>query len=264
MLAWTKHRFCGGKACLRCSEQCALRHKEAPIRGLHCDWITPRILAMQRPSTRLLDTYGIIDAFVEHGIGLVLNLTEPGEHPYCGDGLEEASGFPYLPESFMDRGVAFANFAWEDMTVPLLPLLRDIVRVGAAALAGGGKVAVHCHAGYGRTGLVIASLLVHTEGMAADKAIDLVRTRRPGSVQTSAQAEIVHKFADMCRGSAIIYHLTPHARTTLGQFLSQQGFFLHGDESLRLRWVPKPLSLVARMLTTLAAVAAHGTAAALA
>lgn len=34
----------------------------------------------------------------------VFNLTEAGEHPYCGDGLEESSGFPYLPETFMREG----------------------------------------------------------------------------------------------------------------------------------------------------------------
>lgn len=38
------------------------------------------------------------------GITAVLNLTEAGEHPYCGDGLEESSGFPYLPEIFMQEG----------------------------------------------------------------------------------------------------------------------------------------------------------------
>lgn len=34
----------------------------------------------------------------------IFNLTEPGEHPHCGDGLEKISGFPYLPETFMREG----------------------------------------------------------------------------------------------------------------------------------------------------------------
>jgi hypothetical protein len=48
--------------------------------------------------------------------------------------------FPYLPEAFMSAGIHFANFAWEDMTTPPLPLLADIVRVLASHLAVGGKV----------------------------------------------------------------------------------------------------------------------------
>lgn len=51
--------------------------------------------------------------FVNHGGGAfenrkgvvaIFNLTEPGEHPHCGDGLEKISGFPYLPETFMREG----------------------------------------------------------------------------------------------------------------------------------------------------------------
>jgi hypothetical protein len=40
----------------------------------------------------------------------------------------------------MSAGIHFANFAWEDMTTPPLPLLADIVRVLASHLAVGGKV----------------------------------------------------------------------------------------------------------------------------
>ena len=49
------------------------------------------------------------------------------------------------------------------------------------------QIAVHCHAGYGRTGLVIASILVMTKNMTAQQAVALVREKRPTSVQTSAQ-----------------------------------------------------------------------------
>jgi protein tyrosine phosphatase domain-containing protein 1 len=119
--------------------------------------------------------YDLIAKFKAAGITAVINLTEPGEHPHCGDGLEATSGFPYLPETFMGAGILFSNFAWEDMTTPPLPLLADIVRVIAAQLRCGGKAAVHCHAGYGRTGLVIASTLVYTQNLSGEEAIAVVR-----------------------------------------------------------------------------------------
>ena len=32
-----------------------------------------------------------------------MNLQEPGEHPFCGDGIHEKSGFSYYPEEFYER-----------------------------------------------------------------------------------------------------------------------------------------------------------------
>lgn len=45
------------------------------------------------------------------GVVAIFNLTEPGEHPHCGDGLEKISGFPYLPETFMREGSEFRSTA---------------------------------------------------------------------------------------------------------------------------------------------------------
>ncbi|CAN0499386.1 unnamed protein product, partial [Scytosiphon promiscuus] len=49
------------------------------------------------------------------------------------------------------------------------------------------QIAVHCHAGYGRTGLVIASILVMAKNLTGQQAVELVRKKRPQSVQTPAQ-----------------------------------------------------------------------------
>ncbi|CAM9647980.1 unnamed protein product, partial [Choristocarpus tenellus] len=84
------------------------------------------------------------------------------------------------------------------------------------------QIAVHCHAGYGRTGLVIASLLVFTKNLTAAQAISLVRDRRPGSVQTDAQVAIVEEFANLMRGVRVVYHMTEHAKVSLGEHLEQQ------------------------------------------
>jgi atypical dual specificity phosphatase len=55
-------------------------------------------------------------------------------------------------------------------------------------------VAVHCTAGKGRTGTVLAAYLV-TTGLSAHAAIDRVRHLRPGSVETPDQEEAVEEFA---------------------------------------------------------------------
>lgn len=61
-------------------------------------------------------------------------------------------------------------------------LLRVRLRCGKCL-----QIAVHCHAGYGRTGLVIASILVFIKNLTAEQAIALVRDKRPGSLQTRSQ-----------------------------------------------------------------------------
>lgn len=44
------------------------------------------------------------------------------------------------------------------------------------------KISVHCHAGTGRTGLVIASWLIFKRNMTAREAKDLFRSKRSGGL----------------------------------------------------------------------------------
>ena len=43
---------------------------------------------------------------------------------------------------------------------------------------GSSKVAVHCHAGLGRTGVLIAGYLVYSERLSGEEAIAAVREKR--------------------------------------------------------------------------------------
>lgn len=96
--------FCGGVHCKRCSTIAHKKqHHESAIENLHSTWITEDILAMQRPSNELLTEYKVLESFKKQRISAVFNLTEPGEHPFCGCGIQK-SGFPYDPEILMKAG----------------------------------------------------------------------------------------------------------------------------------------------------------------
>ena len=55
-------------------------------------------------------------------------------------------------------------------------------------------VAVHCGAGLGRTGVVLAAYFVAT-GATAQNAVARIRRLRPGSIETDEQAEAIEHYA---------------------------------------------------------------------
>lgn len=132
--------FCGGK---ECKYENYKLWPENSIEGLYSNWITPHILAMQRPSTRLIKEHNLINVFLGHNIRSVFNLQSYGEHVSCGDGIEASSGFSYLPEQFMDSGISYYNFGWPDMDTPDLDLMLNIVNVMSFAMETEKKVKLH-------------------------------------------------------------------------------------------------------------------------
>jgi protein tyrosine phosphatase domain-containing protein 1 len=65
----------------------------------------------------------------------------------------------------------------QDYGVVSNSIMMDMVRVLDFALEEG-KVAIHCHAGLGRTGLLIACYLVYALRMTHNQAIFYIRDKR--------------------------------------------------------------------------------------
>jgi atypical dual specificity phosphatase len=80
-----------------------------------------------------------------------------------------------------------------DFTAPTLKQVERAIAIIDGFLAQGLPVAVHCMAGIGRTGTILACYLV-SRGTSAREAIELVRTQRPGSIETLAQEAIVELY----------------------------------------------------------------------
>ncbi|KAM6977829.1 protein tyrosine phosphatase domain-containing protein 1 [Aplochiton taeniatus] len=243
---------CGGQTCKYDSPTFWSEDKQA-IKGLYSSWVTDNLLAMSRPSTEIIENYNIIDQFKRSGIKTVINLQRPGEHASCGNPLEPESGFSYRPEIFMENGLYFYNFGWNDYGVASMTTILDMVKVMAFSMQEG-KMAVHCHAGLGRTGVLLACFLVFTTRMSADQAIVYIRAKRPNSIQTRGQLMCVREFVKfLIPVRSVFFHAEPRtSAVNLTQALARQGHVLHGYERRELRHMPKIIQVVCRLLPDIA------------
>jgi len=102
----------------------------------------------------------------------------------------------HLPDGLPHDDVRHLHLAIRDFHPPTQAQIGEACAFIDAAHEAGTMVVVHCGAGLGRTGTIIAAWLV-TQGRSGDDAIDEVRRKRPGSVETAAQEHAILTFEIM-------------------------------------------------------------------
>jgi len=135
--------------------------------------IEGQIAAMGRPTSLRKD----LEYLYDQGIRVIIGLTV----------------LP-LQECFLDEfGFLYHHIPMADFSPPTPEQIDKFVSSVEAARAGGRRVAVHCLAGLGRTGTMIACYLVH-QGRTAREAIAEIRRLRPGSVETVTQETAIEEY----------------------------------------------------------------------
>lgn len=96
-------------------------------------------------------------------------------------------------------GINFYNFGWEDHQTTNFDILLKILKSLEFCLSQGNRVAVHCHAGRGRTALVICCYLIYAMNFSAIEAISLFREKRTGSSLSSSKQRNTIKNFEKCK-----------------------------------------------------------------
>ena len=92
------------------------------------------------------------------------------------------------------KDVNYLHVMSNDMGVPEFNDLTHTVDFIHRRITNKEPVLVHCLAGMGRTGVVLACYLVKYQNMSADEATQKIREERSGSIQSYPQEEIIFRF----------------------------------------------------------------------
>ncbi len=105
----------------------------------------------------------------------------------------EKMGMMQYPSELMNKGILFLHMPIFDGSVPHIREAKSLVNTLVQRLLLGNNVLIHCRCGYGRAGTIAACILLHFD-YDAKHAIELVRSRRHGAIQTNIQEEFVRKY----------------------------------------------------------------------
>ena len=130
--------------------------KERPID--HCYWVSDRFLAGEYPRAKTgCDVFGKLEALLDAGVTLFVDLTEEGELLSYGGELKSAE---------------HRRFPIRDISIPRsTKQTAAILDAIDTHLSEGGVVYLHCWGGVGRTGTIVGCWLAR-RGYPGDAALD--------------------------------------------------------------------------------------------
>ncbi len=140
-------------------------------------WIIEQQLAgMQKPGLFGHETEEL-QGLAELGVQTLVNLTEQ----------------PLFTAELSALNLSIIHFPIVDMSIPVLSEAMQLCQLISEQLDQGHSFALHCKAGLGRTGTMLACVLVY-RGMVAMNAIDRLRMINRLYIQTDEQLDFVSRF----------------------------------------------------------------------
>ncbi len=140
-------------------------------------WVHERALAGSGRPGLLCEIEEDLEFIRELGFRLIVTLTEQA-----------------LPEEYADDQIELLHFPIPDMGIPMPRTLQPICDRINAAVRDNRPVLVHCRAGLGRTGVVLACCLVE-QGLEPSEAIQRLRTINRYYIQNGLQEGFINHYA---------------------------------------------------------------------
>ena len=125
----------------------------------------------------------LVEEYKRKNISLVVMLTSDQEaRGYTGHDLRSM---------YNSEGFEVLHLPILDFSVPGLAELDGAVAKVQDHACQGESVAVHCHAGIGRSGMFLACLAKRSMDYSSDQAVGWVRQFIPGAIEVSEQEQLV-------------------------------------------------------------------------
>jgi atypical dual specificity phosphatase len=105
-----------------------------------------------------------------------------------------------LPGGWINDGIGYMHLEVDDFDAPTPEEIDSAVEFIDQQIASGRPVMVHCAAGKGRTGVVLAAYLMKKQGLNPAESIERIREMRPGSVQSEVQEWAVTMYEKYLNG----------------------------------------------------------------
>jgi len=139
--------------------------------------------------------------------GILAGMERPGTFARLRDDLEflklqKINAIISLTETQLERafveefGFRYLHLPIADFTPPTIEQIERFLSFQRKAEADRLATVVHCGAGLGRTGTMLACALV-SRGMNPEASIDRIRTLRPYSIETVEQEDCVRHYAEV-------------------------------------------------------------------
>lgn len=153
-------------------------HAEAEYRGPRgFKWIIPGRIGSSPLPGAVIDIDHDLAALRVVGVTMLITLTKND-----------------LPQEALKRhGLRNLHLPIYDRTAPVAWQMRMLAKRMTSFLDRGEVIAVHCRAGIGRTGTILAGWLI-SEGLTADAALERIRRIDLAFVQTEEQVRFLHEF----------------------------------------------------------------------
>lgn len=132
-------------------------------------WVDEWVAASGRPMT-----FDQLKWIQREGIDVILSLTEE----------------PLPQEWIRELGFEYHHVPIEDHSAPSPEVLKEAVNSILSAISRRRKVLVHCAAGLGRTGTVLAAYMIAQHKLTPEEAIKKVRELRPGSIELQQEYSV--------------------------------------------------------------------------